>query len=90
MQLEFFIKDDCPKCPPVHEMAKALRSQEFDVIVHNVEYSDGLARAAFLGVYHIPTVLLTKKDSILKTWHEKMPTLLDLMWMAKHPEVKGD
>ena len=75
MKLKFFVKDDCPNCPPAKNLAEEIRKDgKITVEIFDVDEADGLAEAQFYAVLATPSIVLCDdKDEAVEAWRVDVP-----------------
>ena len=72
--VKFFIKENCPNCPPAKEVAKELMKRGIIVQQFDIDSVDGRAEAMFYDVMGTPSTVVVDRDgNELMSWRGKTP-----------------
>jgi glutaredoxin len=71
---KIFTSDECPKCPRAKELGGLLTKQRFVVQLHDIGTANGLAEAAFHGVFTTPSILVVNEsEDVIQGWRGVLP-----------------
>jgi thiol-disulfide isomerase/thioredoxin len=77
-KLKFFVKPDCPGCPPAKLLAKEIEQEgKLEVETYDVSEGEGLAESSFYSILGTPSIVLCSEDEEedeLKSWRSEVPT----------------
>ena len=76
ISIKIFLREACPKCPAMKEMAKRLKEQGMRVSQYDTDTAGGLAEASFYSVSSTPSLILEDEEAgEVKGWRGSVPTL---------------
>lgn len=79
LEIRFFWKTDCPKCPGAKHVVRQLQNMGFDINEHQVDDADGLAILSYYEITSVPAILvLDEDDKIVKRWVSIIPSAVEI------------
>ena len=80
MTVKIFTKQECPRCPQAKQLGIEIEQNGHNVLYYDVETSDGLAEATFLGVQATPTIIVEDAgENVVADFRGQVPTREELL-----------
>jgi len=84
MKIKFFVKQNCPNCPPAKKLAEKLINDKVNVEVFDLGTTEGLTESVFHCIMSTPTVILADdKNEEIKSWRGQAPQEEELRQLLK-------
>lgn len=79
-KVKIFYKKECPLCHNALKLNELLHRERLLVEPYNIDTPEGLAEAAYSGIFSVPTVIVVDElENEIASWRGSVPSVQDIL-----------
>ncbi|MCS7280213.1 MAG: glutaredoxin family protein [Desulfobacterota bacterium] len=84
-KIKIFYKNGCPQCSETVRLKRYLTQERIPFEEYDIETAEGLAEAAFYGVFSVPSIVIeSKEENGIKKWLGSVPSFSEVIRAVKN------